>query len=70
MQESADIFALESFLPYRLMRIAERVSQDFATIYREKYSLSRSEWRCLATLGQFGKVTAKQIGAHSAIDKT
>lgn len=63
-------FALESFLPYRLMRIAECVSQDFAVIYREKYGLSRSEWRCLATIGQFGSITAKAIAAHSAMDKT
>jgi DNA-binding MarR family transcriptional regulator len=70
MPKPVEEFALESFLPYRLVRIAERVSQDFAVIYREKYGLSRSEWRCLATLGQFGKFTAKEIGAHSAMDKT
>jgi DNA-binding MarR family transcriptional regulator len=70
MSGDSDPFALEAFLPYRLMRIAERVSQDFSSIYRQKYGLNRPEWRCLATLGQFGSMTAKQIGEHSAMHKT
>ena len=70
MVRPAKQFALETFLPYRLMRIAEQVSQDFSSIYRQKYGLSRPEWRCLATLGQFGTITAKEIGEHSAMHKT
>ena len=70
MSDSPEPFALEAFLPYRLMRIAEQVSQDFSEIYRRKYGLSRPEWRCLATLGQFGSITAKEIGVHSAMHKT
>ena len=70
MGDASDPFALEHFLPYRLMRIAERVSQDFSRIYRQKYGLNRPEWRCLATLGQFGSITAKQIGEHSAMHTT
>jgi len=70
MDEQASSFALETFLPYRLVRIAEQVSQDFAAIYRKRYGLSRPEWRCLAALGQFGTITAKEIVAHSAMHKT
>ncbi|HMB47909.1 MAG TPA: MarR family transcriptional regulator [Afifellaceae bacterium] len=70
MNNAEQPFALEAFLPYRLMRIAELVSQDFSSIYRRKYGLNRPEWRCLATLGQFGRTTAKAIGEHSAMHKT
>lgn len=63
-------FALETFLPYRLVRIAERVSREFAENYRQKYGLGRPEWRCLATLGQFGTITAKEIGEHATMHKT
>lgn len=63
-------FTLETFLPYRLVRIAERVSREFAENYREKYGLSRPEWRCLATLGQFGTITSKEIGESTAMHKT
>lgn len=63
-------FTLETFLPYRLVRIAERVSRDFAENYRQKYGLGRPEWRCLATLGQFGMITSKEIGEHTTMHKT
>ena len=61
---------LEEFLPYRLVRAAEAVSLDFSLIYKEKHGLSRPEWRVLATLAQFGRTTATDIGAHSAMHKT
>lgn len=65
-----DILALESFLPYRLNRLAEAVSRDFAQLYKDRFGLTRPEWRTLATLGQFGTMTATEIGAHSAMHKT
>ncbi len=61
---------LEDFLPYRLMRAFELVSRDFAGVYGERYDLSRPEWRCLATIGQFGRITATGIGRHSSMHKT
>jgi DNA-binding MarR family transcriptional regulator len=61
---------LEAFLPYRLARAAEAVSLDFSRIYKEKDSLSRPEWRVLATLAQFGRTTATEIGTHSSMHKT
>lgn len=39
-------------------------------IYKRKYGLTVPEWRTLATLAEFGEMTAKQIGAHSAMHKT
>jgi DNA-binding MarR family transcriptional regulator len=61
---------LEGFIPYRLNKVAEAVSQRFARIYRDRYGLTRPEWRTLATLGQFGTLTATAIGAHSSMHKT
>ena len=65
-----DRLALETFLPYRLNRLAEAVSRDFSRIYKERFGLTRPEWRLLATLGQYGTMTATGIGAHSAMHKT
>jgi DNA-binding MarR family transcriptional regulator len=62
--------ALEGFLPYRLARAAEIISRQFATLYRERHGLTRPEWRTLATIGQFGRITATEIGAHSSMHKT
>nr|WP_047032303.1 MarR family transcriptional regulator [Hoeflea sp. IMCC20628] len=65
-----DVLALESFLPYRLARAAEIVSRQFAALYRERHGMTRPEWRTLATIGQFNRITATEIGAHSSMHKT
>lgn len=65
-----DILELENFLPYRLNRLADAVSREFARTYRDRHGLTRPEWRVFATLGQFGTMTATAIGAHSAMHKT
>ncbi|TKT80945.1 MarR family transcriptional regulator [Aquamicrobium sp. LC103] len=70
MAAEREILELESFLPYRFNRLADAVSRDFARIYRDKYGLTRPEWRLLATLGQYGVMTATGIGEHSAMHKT
>jgi len=62
--------SLEEFLPYRLNRLADTVSREFARIYRERHGMTRPEWRLLATLGQYGRMTAKTVGEHSAMHKT
>lgn len=61
---------LEDFLPYRLNRLTDVVSREFSQLYRDRLGLTRPEWRTLATLGEFGTMTATQIGAHSAMHKT
>ncbi|KAF0122672.1 MAG: MarR family transcriptional regulator [Xanthobacteraceae bacterium] len=61
---------LDTFLPYRLNVLANVVSQGLSSIYAERYRLGIPEWRVIATLGQFGSMTAKQVGAHSHMHKT
>lgn len=64
------ILRLEDFLPYRLVVAASLVSQATARTYSTQYGIGIAEWRVLATLGEFGTMTAKQIGAHSHMHKT
>jgi len=61
---------LEEFLPYRLNVAAGLVSQALALVYADRHRFSLPEWRVLVTLGQFGMMTAKAIGAHSHMHKT
>ena len=61
---------LESFLPYRLNRIAAAVSSSFREVYGPHHDLTVPEWRVLATLGQFDIMGAKAIGQHSSMHKT
>lgn len=67
---SAAKLELETFLPYRLNVLASIVSQGLAGIYAKRYGIGVPEWRVMATLGQFGAMTAKDIGGHSHMHKT
>ena len=61
---------LEQFLPYRLNVLASVVSFALSRVYAERYGIGVPEWRVLVTLGQYGTMTGKQIGAHSHMHKT
>ncbi|MER8827393.1 MarR family transcriptional regulator [Mesorhizobium sp. M0938] len=65
-----DILELESFLPYRLYRLADAVSREFSRVYKDRHGLTRPEWRTLAGLGQNGTMTATELGEQSAMHKT
>lgn len=66
----ASVLRLEDFLPYRLVVAASLVSQATSRTYAAQYGIGIAEWRVIATLGEFGTLTAKQIGAHSHMHKT
>lgn len=63
-------FDLEAFLPYRLNRAAEAVSQLFAGQYKALHAMTRPEWRVLAALGHYGRLTASEVGMNSTMHKT
>jgi DNA-binding MarR family transcriptional regulator len=64
------LLELERFLPYRLNVVAETVSRALSRLYAERYGLGVPEWRVLATLGEYERMTAKQVGTHSRMHKT
>jgi DNA-binding MarR family transcriptional regulator len=61
---------LEDFLPYRLNVAAALVSEALSRVYGERHGLGVPEWRVVATLGQYGTMTGKAIGAHAHMHKT
>ena len=61
---------LEQFLPYRLNVVASLVSQALSRVYARRYRIGVPEWRVLVTLGQYGVMTGKAIGAHTHMHKT
>ncbi|AUG55487.1 MarR family winged helix-turn-helix transcriptional regulator [Thalassospira marina] len=63
-------FDLHGFLPFVLHHTSEKVSFGFRDIYRDRYRMTRSEWRVLATLGQYGPQTATDIGTRTGLHKT
>jgi DNA-binding MarR family transcriptional regulator len=63
------LIQLEGFLPHRLNVLSSLVSQALTQVY-DKYGIGIPEWRVLVTLGQFGVMTGKAVGAHTHMHKT
>jgi DNA-binding MarR family transcriptional regulator len=61
---------LEHFLPYQLNVVSSLVSLALSRVYARRYRIGVPEWRVLVTLGQFGVMTGKAIGAHTHMHKT
>jgi DNA-binding MarR family transcriptional regulator len=61
---------LEQFLPYQLNVVASLVSLALSRVYAKRYRIGVPEWRVLVTLGQYGVMTGKAIGAHTHMHKT
>ena len=67
---SEPVVVLERFLPYRLNVLASLTSQALAAIYAERFGLTIPGWRVVATLGQYGVRTARDIAAHAVMHKS
>jgi DNA-binding MarR family transcriptional regulator len=61
---------LEDFLPHKLNVLSSLVSQALTRVYGQRYGIGIPEWRVLVTLGQYGVMTGKAIGAHTHMHKT
>lgn len=55
------MFALSTFLPYRLAVLSERISRRLAVEYEALHGLSLAEWRVLVHLQRCGKVSIREI---------
>ncbi|MFB2594466.1 MarR family winged helix-turn-helix transcriptional regulator [Paracoccus sp. p4-l81] len=64
-----DNFDLGRFLPFRLNRLAERLSRAMIPIYRDGFGMTRAEWRVLAHLRTEGAATASALVVLTAMDK-
>jgi DNA-binding MarR family transcriptional regulator len=60
---------LETFLPYRLSVLANRVSGALAEVYEARFGITPSEWRLIAILARFGPMSANGVCDRSAMDK-
>lgn len=60
---------LETFLPYRLSVLANRVSRALAEVYEARFGITPSEWRLIAILARFGPMSANGVCDRSAMDK-
>jgi DNA-binding MarR family transcriptional regulator len=60
---------LGRFFPYRVAVLSEATSQCIAQVYRERFGLSRDEWRVLAALADGTKHRMVDVATHSTLEK-
>ena len=60
---------LHKFMPYRFNRMAHNVSSDLATIYEERFGVTKEQWRIILLIGQYDSLTAKQVAELTYMDK-
>jgi len=60
---------LDTYLPYRLSVLSNQISRGIARTYENRFGLSVTEWRVIAILGRFPGISAREIGARSAMEK-
>lgn len=60
---------LEHFLPYRLSVLSNRISEGIAQTYRNRFGLSVTEWRAIAIVGRYPRISATEVAQRSAMDK-
>jgi DNA-binding MarR family transcriptional regulator len=63
------VLELDRFLPYRLSVLSNRISQDIAALYAERFALTVTEWRVLAVLGRYPALSAGEVAERTAMDK-
>jgi DNA-binding MarR family transcriptional regulator len=68
--DAGALLRLEDFLPHKLNVLSSLVSQALTRVYGQRYGIGIPEWRVLVTLGQYGVMTGKAVGAHTHMHKT
>lgn len=63
-------FELDSFLPYQLSVVAQRISERFSKRYAAEAGLTIPEWRVLAHLYRSGEVSIRDINTRVNLDKS
>lgn len=60
---------LERFLPYRLSRLDNEISQGLERLYGPSFGLSIAQWRMLAAIARLQPTSATELVAYSVMDK-
>lgn len=68
---NAPALSLDDFLPYCLSVTANRVAQDLAQIYEQRFNLGIPEWRVMAAVGeaQGTGLSGRAVAERTAMDK-
>lgn len=59
---------MDDYVPYQLALLSSRLSRELEAVYGESPGLSRTEWRTLALVGEFGESAATAVVERSGMD--
>lgn len=68
-QRSADRLHLDRFVPYRLSVLSNTVSMFIARAYAREFDLTIPQWRVLAVLARYPRLSAVEVAERTAMDK-
>ncbi len=68
-QHTPKTLDLKTFLPYRLSVLEQQISHSISKKYKDRFQLSRMQWRVLSTLAMFHGITAKEICDFTRMEK-
>jgi DNA-binding MarR family transcriptional regulator len=68
-QEADSSTILESFWPFQLGVVANRVSHAIARIIDEKFDLHIPEWRMLVALANHSPCSANEVSNHTSMER-
>jgi DNA-binding MarR family transcriptional regulator len=64
------LYRLGDYLPYRLSLLASSLNSAFETTLERDHNLGLTDWRVMATLGEYGSLTARDICQRGRMHKT
>jgi DNA-binding MarR family transcriptional regulator len=64
------LYRLSDYLPYRLTLLASSLNNAFEIVLDKEHQLGLTDWRVIATLGEFGSLTARDICERGRMHKT
>lgn len=68
LEAAAEPFALDNFLPWRLMAAARVIERRLAKAIASEFDFSLAEWQVLASLTREDNVSVREIGPRVGLD--
>lgn len=68
LEAAAEPFALDNFLPWRLMAAARVIERRLARTLSAEFDFSLAEWQVLASLMREDQVSVREIGPRIGLD--
>ncbi len=65
-----NIFELEKYLPYQLVKLAKKVTDAGNAEFAAPFNVSLAEWRIIATIGQAGTISSRGLPDRTFMDKS